>query len=177
MTVYDPREVQQFRRQKAAFFRRDVHAPLRGEDVEGLCYFSATPAFIFTAALTVLGLEQRVWLATSTGDAEPYNRYALAVFTYQDKTHSLTLFMPEGSKDTSRLFIPFNDASNTKDTYGAGRYLEVSPDKTSVTLDFNYAYNPYCAYSERFRCPIPPAENRLEFAVCAGEKIYEGKVI
>jgi len=173
MLSYNPREVQLFRRQKAAFFRRDDHSPLQGDDVEGLRYFSVSNDFVFTASLNILDLDQRVWLATSTGDSEPYNRYALAVFTYQQKTHSLTLFRPEGSQDSNRLFIPFNDESNSKESYTAGRYLEVSPDATSVTLDFNYAYNPYCAYSERFRCPIPPAENRLEFAVYAGEKNYD----
>ena len=71
-------------------------------------------------------------------------------------------------------FIPFVDAQAGKETYGAGRYLdpEVLPDGRLV-LDFNLAYNPYCAYNERYSCPIPPAENRLEAVIQAGEKSYK----
>ena len=72
------------------------------------------------------------------------------------------------------LFLPFVDALAGHETYGAGRYLE--PEEAAgkrVHVDFNLAYNPYCAYNERWSCPITPAENRLKVAIRAGEKIFE----
>ncbi|MBT8206662.1 MAG: DUF1684 domain-containing protein, partial [Acidimicrobiia bacterium] len=67
-------------------------------------------------------------------------------------------------------FVPFRDATSGKESYGAGRYLDVHPNEDgTVTLDFNYAYNPYCAYDEAFSCPLPPIENWLEVPIAAGE--------
>ena len=72
------------------------------------------------------------------------------------------------------IFIPFADSTSGEDTYGAGRYLELGEIKNDrVVIDFNYAYNPYCAYSIDFSCPLPPAENYLAVAIEAGEKNYD----
>jgi len=71
------------------------------------------------------------------------------------------------------LFIPFRDATSGGGTYGAGRYLDLIENTTGIyDLDFNRAYNPYCAYNDRFSCPLPPGENTLEVPILAGEKIY-----
>jgi uncharacterized protein (DUF1684 family) len=70
-------------------------------------------------------------------------------------------------------FVPFADATSADETYGAGRYLELEQHADGMFLaDFNLAYNPYCAYSEEYSCPIPPAENRLTVPIRAGEKLY-----
>jgi uncharacterized protein (DUF1684 family) len=73
-----------------------------------------------------------------------------------------------------KLFLAFADATSGIETYGAGRYLDVKkvPAATSIELDFNLAYNPYCAYNENFSCPFPPKENVLKVAILAGEKSY-----
>ncbi|MDG1428784.1 MAG: DUF1684 domain-containing protein, partial [Crocinitomicaceae bacterium] len=69
------------------------------------------------------------------------------------------------------LFIPFRDKTSRHETYGGGRYLDVQiPDRDMMHLDFNLAYNPYCAYSHRYSCPIPPEENTLNVSILAGEK-------
>jgi uncharacterized protein (DUF1684 family) len=72
------------------------------------------------------------------------------------------------------LFLAFADATSANETYGAGRYLDVKkiPGASSIILDFNQSYNPYCAYSEKYSCPFPPRENVLKIAVRAGEKKY-----
>jgi uncharacterized protein (DUF1684 family) len=71
------------------------------------------------------------------------------------------------------LFLPFRDKTNGKTTYGAGRYLDISfPASDSIYLDFNKAYNPYCAYDDRWSCPLVPFENHLEVSILAGEKKY-----
>ncbi len=72
------------------------------------------------------------------------------------------------------LFLPFTDLTNSKETYGAGRYIEVkSGNGNTITIDFNKAYNPYCAYNEAYSCPIPPKENRMAIGILAGEKTYK----
>jgi hypothetical protein len=71
------------------------------------------------------------------------------------------------------LFIPFRDATSGSETYAAGRYLELTENTTGIyDLDFNRAYNPYCAYREDYSCPLPPAENTLTVAIRAGEKTH-----
>jgi uncharacterized protein (DUF1684 family) len=72
------------------------------------------------------------------------------------------------------LFLAFGDKTSALETYGAGRYLDVTktPGSRTIKLDFNLAYNPYCAYDNTYSCPLPPAENLLEVAVKAGEKTY-----
>jgi uncharacterized protein (DUF1684 family) len=71
------------------------------------------------------------------------------------------------------LFCPFKDKTNGKQSYGAGRFLDFEEkDLENMVVDFNYAYNPYCAYNSNFSCPIPPLENHLEIAVMAGEKAW-----
>jgi hypothetical protein len=72
------------------------------------------------------------------------------------------------------LFLAFGDETSARETYGAGRYLDVKkvPGSSTITLDFNLAYNPYCAYSDGFSCPLPPKENLLSIAINAGEKTY-----
>jgi uncharacterized protein len=73
-----------------------------------------------------------------------------------------------------KLFLAFGDATSAKETYGAGRYLDITktPGATTIILDFNKAYNPYCAYNETYSCPLPPPENLLNVAIRAGEKSY-----
>jgi uncharacterized protein (DUF1684 family) len=73
-----------------------------------------------------------------------------------------------------KLFLAFGDATSARETYGGGRYLDITktPGSTTITLDFNQAYNPYCAYDDTYSCPLPPAENLLTVAIKAGEKNY-----
>jgi hypothetical protein len=87
----------------------------------------------------------------------------------------VTLF---ASPDTHELFLPFRDATSGKETYGAGRYLEVEPPNADgrVVVDFNDAYNPYCAYNASWSCPIPPGENWLAVPIRAGERSFAGPV-
>jgi len=77
-----------------------------------------------------------------------------------------------GEADEPYLLVPFRDATTGKETYGAGRYLDLDPDpKDAYTLDFNRAYHPYCAYDEAWACTLPPPENRLPVRIEAGERL------
>jgi uncharacterized protein (DUF1684 family) len=86
----------------------------------------------------------------------------------------LRAFAEEGSNG-ERLFVPFTDATTGQETYGAGRYLDLDRTSTGIyVVDFNTAYNPYCAYNPTYDCPVPPKDNRLPVPIRAGEKTPRG---
>jgi uncharacterized protein (DUF1684 family) len=98
-----------------------------------------------------------------------YRRFGRFTFTVDGQEAQLTIFT-----DGQGYFLPFVDAQAGKETYGAGRYLEPEPlPNGKFLVDFNLAYNPYCAYNENWSCPLTPAENRLKVAIRAGEMTYE----
>jgi len=105
-------------------------------------------------------------------------KYGEASFTINGENYKLSLYQnPELILDPAYrnyLFLPFMDATNGGESYGGGRYLDLEiPKGNHIVLDFNKAYNPYCAYDTKFSCPIPPQENHLEIAITAGEKTFK----
>ena len=116
-----------------------------------------------------------ILLPASDGKERKYLPYAYAEFEL-DKEHCklLILEIVDDPQNNGMLFLAFADATSASETYGAGRYLEVKKVRgaSSILLDFNQAYNPYCAYSEKYSCPLPPRENILKVAIRAGEKKY-----
>jgi uncharacterized protein (DUF1684 family) len=95
-------------------------------------------------------------------------------FEWEGKTRELTAFKYELSgDDSSRLFVPFMDATTSRESYREGRLIEIEePETERFELDFNRAVNPPCAYSPAYDCPIPPEENHLTLPIRAGEKTY-----
>jgi uncharacterized protein (DUF1684 family) len=114
-------------------------------------------------------------LDTSTGDRRTARRVGFLDFELHGQRLSLTGFSL-GRTPRSSLFVPFTDVTSGRETYASGRYLdlELRPDG-SVVLDFNLAYQPYCAYSGGFSCPLAPAENRLPVPILAGERLPDGR--
>ena len=114
-------------------------------------------------------------MTTSLGLRKFYVRHALLHFCAPDGSEqTLTLFRPSSGAEYG--FVPFTDATSGVETYGAGRYMDVEIPASgveSMILDFNRAYNPYCAYTHYYNCPIPPSENALSIEVKAGEKAYK----
>ncbi len=109
-------------------------------------------------------------METSTGEAQVYDRAGVMRFSVDGEPAQVTLYRPQGE---NTLFLPFRDALSGKETYGAGRYLDVAPAHNGhVVVDFNYAYNPSCAYNPKYSCPLPPAENWLKVPIRAGEKKF-----
>ena len=135
-----------------------------------LRYFSVDPDFAVPAALK-LSPERPVFeMPTSTGALRRMQLVGELQFSLQGKPHTLGAFVEEGQEIT-RLFVPFADQTTGKETYSAGRYLDIEPTRTGYyTIDFNRAYNPYCAYNATYECPFPPPSNRLNVAIRAGEK-------
>ena len=165
-------ELERFRAEKDAYFRDDPDSPVYGEAFTELAYYPESEAYVVSAPFEPLAEREVVYLTTNVGDEQPYVRAGRASFELGGQPCTLTLFRPTFETENTRLFVPFADATSGTETYGAGRYLEAPllPDG-QVLLDFNYAYHPFCALSDRYRCPLPPAENRLPVAVCAGERL------
>ena len=141
----------------------------------GLKYFPADLKYRLVANLEPIESKKVVILPTSDGLEQKYLEYAYASFNLDGVENKLlVLEVMDMGPQRGKLFLAFADATSAGETYGAGRYLDVKkvPGATSITLDFNQAYNPYCAYSDKFSCPFPPKENILKIAVNAGEKTY-----
>ena len=150
---------QQFREEKDPIpaDKRNVLLPLR--------YYPPDASYTVAAALR-LGQERPVVLMpTSTGTIRKYERVGVLEFTFQGQSLSLGAFIEAGTREIEGLFVPFVDATSGKETYPAGRYLDIPPTTTGLyEIDFNKAYNPYCAYNATLRVPvsttIEPAEGR-----------------
>jgi hypothetical protein len=113
-------------------------------------------------------LKDSIEMQTTTGDIQVYQRYGRFRFTVDGQEAELTLYLGEFG-----YFLPFIDNLAGKETYPAGRYLEPEPlGEGRFLIDFNLAYNPYCAYNDYWSCPLTPPENRLKVPVRAGEKIF-----
>lgn len=108
-------------------------------------------------------------MPTSTGDERLYTRYGRFEWSVDGQAAALTIYL-----GAHGFFLPFVDALAGAQTYEAGRYLEPEQiDERTFVIDFNLAYNPYCAYNERWSCPLTPFENRLSVPIRAGEKLFE----
>ena len=119
-------------------------------------------------------------MPTYSGKTKEHVAYAVLSFTLAGKPQQLTLYrslnLMKVPNYRDYLFLPFKDATSGRETYGGGRYIDFRTGDIKdgkVTLDFNRAYNPYCAYQEGYSCPIPPKNNVLSVAIEAGEKTYE----
>lgn len=119
-------------------------------------------------------------MPTTTDRLPLYRKYGVASFTLDGKKFVLSIYQNQQLMTTvdyaEHLFLPFNDATNGTTTYGGGRYLDLEIPKEgskTIRIDFNKAYNPYCAYNHTFSCPIPPSENNLPLAIPVGVKAYK----
>jgi len=166
-------ELTEFRKAKDAFFKENYQSPLDNQEKAafiGLKYFPENPALRFDLDLEKYPKPDQVTMPTSTGDQQEYWHIGQIHFSVQGKAATLQVYVPVEGGD---YFIPFVDATAPAETYGAGRYLE--PEDLGggrLHIDFNLAYNPYCAYNDRWSCPIPPRQNRLSVRIEAGEKIF-----
>lgn len=161
-----------FRKEKDGFLRSDPHSPLSEEQkrkFKGLEYYPENAALRFDASVEPLAEHIHVPMQTSTGDVQNYVKYGTFQFEVDGQPAVLTVYVSEDGG----AFVPFTDATSGRETYGAGRYLELEyHGDNQFHVDFNLAYNPWCAYSPQFSCPIPPVENRLPVPIRAGEKDF-----
>jgi len=148
-------DLAEFRKHKDDFMKRFPESPLttaQRASFKGLNCFDEAPSLRFVLPVRTFPAQEKIEMQTSTGAVQDYVRWGKISFPVDGVAAELTLF-----RDTNEgeLFLPFADATSGKETYGAGRHLEVhTQDDGRVLVDFNYAYNPYCAYNERWRSPL-----------------------
>src|SRR5688572_3691468 len=163
--------LEQFRKDKDDFFKNDFQSPLSPEqkrDFLGLHYYPENPSLRLELKLEKAAAPRPVILQTSTGEAREYMHVGQIRFSVDGQQATLQVY-----DDDHGYFLPFVDATAPEETYGAGRYLEPADlGGGLLAVDFNLAYSPYCAYNERWSCPLPPAENRLKVRIEAGEKKF-----
>lgn len=139
-----------------------------------LKYFEPSPELVLNARVERIENPDKVIMLTGRNLEKTYYRYAILHFKVNGEDCRLTAYKMnlKGLYD-DMFFIPFRDATSGKESYGAGRYLELkeTPGET-MRLDLNLAFNPLCNYSPAYNCPIPPAENTLNVPIHAGEKAY-----
>jgi uncharacterized protein len=166
LTAFRASKDKQFREEK------DPVPATRKDKLLPLSYFPADESYVVPAQLKLADEQKRpiVTMPTSTGTLRRYQRVGVLEFMLQNQQFTLGAFVEDGQPIVD-LFVPFVDTTSGEETYPAGRYLDLHPTATGLyTIDFNRAYNPYCAYNETYECPYPPASNRLQIAIRAGEK-------
>lgn len=156
------------------------HEVVKGEDRQYLSFFPVDKSYRVEARFE--RKENSPWFLMETSGTlkKMYRVYGTLTFTIHDTLQTLNVYQSQSLMQTDQyknyLFIPFTDATSGKETYPVGRYFDLLMDEIvggKVVLDFNKAYNPYCAYvSGVYNCPVPPRENRLSVAIRVGEKAY-----
>lgn len=144
-------------------------------EFKGLSYYPPNEKYRVMATLTPVDVKKVRTLDTNDGDEIKFQEYAYATFELDGhKNRLLILEVMEMGPSHGTLFLAFGDKTSAEETYGAGRYLDVkkAPGSHTIELDFNLAYNPYCAYIDHYSCPFPPSENLLPIPIKAGEKKY-----
>ena len=163
-------ELENFRRMKDEFYASDPQSPFSKKQksaFKGLHYFPPNLALRLELKLEPFPEYVEVELQTSTGDVQHFQRHGKIQFTVDGQPAQLTVYSNEHG-----LFLPFVDSLAGTETYPAGRYLEPQTlDDGQLLVDFNLAYNPYCAYSPHWSCPLTPFENRLKLPIRAGEML------
>jgi hypothetical protein len=156
-------------------FMRSAESPVppeRRRAFPPLEYFPIDEGYRVPAALKVARGEDVMEMSTSTGTRRAMRRIGTLAFTLQGQPMTLTAFAEASDATLQRLFVPFGDTTNGKDTYRAGRYLDLDRTATGLyDLDFNRAYHPFCLFNPTYECPIPPRENHLSVPIRAGERL------
>jgi len=166
------------RESKDSFFAQQWQSPIPPQDrprFKGLEYYPPDPGYRFELELHEHSEKQAVRMAYTKGNEQDFVRWGEFLFKIGEKEQALQVY--KTGREEEMLFVPFKDATSGKETYGAGRYLDLEPERDRAAegkwvLDFNQAYNPWCVYSEAYTCPFVPMENWLEVPILAGEKDY-----
>jgi uncharacterized protein (DUF1684 family) len=168
-----------FRKKYIEELLAEKRAPIKGAQVDRISFFKANKQYRLWAEFRETPGSTPFMIPTHSGKQKPYRQYGTLSFRIQGTEYVLHAYQGmDLLKDTTYkdyLFIPFRDRTNYESTYGGGRYIDLSIKDIvdgKVLLDFNKCYNPYCAYSDGFNCPIPPDENTLQIEIPAGEKAF-----
>ncbi|WP_228423046.1 DUF1684 domain-containing protein [Chryseobacterium mucoviscidosis] len=177
-------EIKKFQKELNAEYVNPKETPLRGDNFKNFKqhpFFPISLKYRITAKFEKTENAEPFDLPTSSGKTKPYREFGKATFQLDGKSYKLTLYQSldliKQKKYKDHLFLPFRDATNEKETYGGGKYLDLTiPKGKTIILDFNKSYHPYCAYNAYdYNCPVVPEENKLPVEIRAGvmyEDIY-----
>ena len=175
------KEVEARRAMKDNQFRNGRNSPLTAEQRQNfvqLHYFPVDFKYRVSARYVRNPAPEQFAIQTSSGRERTYVRVGGLEFRINGTSYTLMTYQDrdevQKKRENGHLFVPFTDATSGRDSYGGGRYLDIGmPKGESITIDFNLAYNPYCAYNPGYSCPIPPMENHLQVEIVAGEKTFK----
>ncbi len=177
------KEIKDFQYELNTSYANSSTSPLTSEDIKtfkALDFFNINENFKVKATLKLTPNEPIFEMQTTTERVPLYRKYAIAYFSIDGKNFELSLYQNQEHLTSMEyghlLFLPFNDTTNGKTSYGGGRFIDIEiPEKgnSSIIIDFNKAYNPYCAYNHKYSCPIPPKENTLNISIEAGVKAFK----
>lgn len=174
-------EIETVQQQLNAHYTNPETTVLKPEDFEkfeGLEFYPIALEYRVEATFVRTPDEEPFYMPTTTERLPLYVKYGELFFTWEGKQHQLDIFEnlePKKEEYKDYLFLPITDLTSGDGSYGGGRYLDVKKSEVAqgkVVLDFNKLYNPYCAYNEKFSCPIPPAQNDLPIRIEVGVKDF-----
>ncbi len=169
-------QVEKDRKEKNAMFKNGSESPLEEQhkaQFQALSYFDVDTKLRVLADFKPIQPREYLFIEITDGSQRKYEKSGYAQFEIEGEMQRL-LVLKSTDTEEKHLFIPFYDETSALSTYGGGRYVE--PQLLSngkIEIDFNMAYNPYCAYNHTFRCPIPPKENKITVKINAGEKKFD----
>ncbi|MDG1195748.1 MAG: DUF1684 domain-containing protein [Polaribacter sp.] len=167
-----------------ASYKDASKSPLKKRDLKnfkGLDFFPVDSTFIVIANLTKTINAPTFEMATTTDRKPLYKEYGILKFNLKGKKCALKIYQSQDDlrdkKYKNHLFLPFTDDTSGEESYGGGRYMDVmtTDEKAdgTIELNFNNTYNPYCAYNDKYSCPLTPRKNHLDVEVKAGIKVFE----
>jgi hypothetical protein len=172
------KEVQQYRQKKNDYMKNTPTSPFNHDSTvqfSPLKYYPVNPAFVFKSKLQEYPLKDTITIYGTKGEERKAVRYGFVTFNYKNQSYKVNVYKGTTSGGEEYYSIWFTDNTTGNETYGVGRYIDfdINTDSNYVyTIDFNLAYNPYCAYSAKYSCAIPTKEDHLDLAVTAGEKKF-----
>lgn len=157
-------------------FASEEDSPLTPEDrahFDSLPFFPIDSAFYVVARFEKVKKAKKFKMKTTTDRRPLYDVFATVRFSLNGEAFEIPVYqshrLREMEEFKSYLFLPFTDLTNGTESYGGGRFLDLTiPDGNEIVLDFNKAYNPYCAYNSKYSCPVPPKKNFIDFEIKAG---------
>ncbi|WP_291787768.1 DUF1684 domain-containing protein [Cecembia sp.] len=169
--------IQKERERQFRFLKFNLDSPLEDHqksELTSLSFYPIDMSYRIRAKMVPAEDRRMLEIPMTDGTVEKYLKHSYAEFQLNGQPLRLLLLQAAKESDKRNFFLAFADDTSGEETYGGGRYINLRQDgKNSITIDFNMAYNPYCAYNPDYACPLPPRENILEIPIRAGEKDYK----
>ena len=169
----------QYRSKYITDMLNDKRSPVKASQVKGFNFYKPDRSYCVWGTVKETPGSVPFMIETHSGKKKPFKEYGTVTFAIHDTMLTLHIYqsidLVKNAGHQDDLFIPFTDETNYTGTFGGGRYMDLSVKdikNNKLLLDFNKCYNPYCAYADGYSCPIPPAENRLQIEILAGEQVF-----